>query len=973
MTSLHRWPSLLCVAVIGLKSLAQPYVAPEPELPPWCTTESNGSGVLSIEFNGHMVEGFAAFRMGADDVFDQPVVLVEGFDLGSGWQEEEFGFGNLTWSRIHGTDPVGFPLGLDYRPLLDELHDLGGDLIFLDFAEGTTSVHNKAGLLNHLMEQVLDQDFGSMPIIVVGVSMGGVVTRLALTDWEALGVPHCVGHYYSLDAPHLGASLPVGLQALILGLSSTSETGQALWNALNSSAARELLQHHISGNDEFYAIQECLQQAGWPKRSLNFNIINSREGANAPLTTDPLLRLEWGFSWPWNTSTCYVEAERWSSSPNSTSASFVLPGSLFDLSGTSPLQVGSFSFPQPNTDPEIVAGSQSGHLSELAWALTESVPLAVTSQTLQTEATFIPHQSALGVIGGTGSPWTEVSVATFSEPRETHASLPSHHRDWLLSWITSLWSDTEAWSDIYSAETSLTVGWQQPKRRLIREGLISQQGTVVVGNSTVPFVAQTSPCEGALRIESGGQFHVGTASGARGKLRVGSGTSLNLGPGGVIEIHPGSTLVLEANGLLQFDGGHVIIHPGATFEVQGGGQIDAAGDGHMILEDVGATWQMNGQIVVRPGKQFTVLNRGNVVWHPGSDLQVQAQSSCDVRQENEGTTIFTGHMATAGPGTWTMDGGVVSFESCGSLHTHAATQWKNLEAVVASDGSNEEATVISSNLVSLSDCKLGNLIWNHEGSEASPKLFKLTSSEWVHGTCHVKHAQTRITDNRFDHAFLVGENWNHPSRASRNLFEASWYEDTPTFSLRSCWPEVWLEANEWIGGVGLEVDNSTISAACNSWNSCVKAVVLKGSCSSCFEPGCGGGQNRWVNNGVHVTLQEAPMPLLNDGHNHFGPVQQVAFEGITTHANNSWTVQGSHWHVSLLENPWFSPVPSNVMHVVDEETVTVSCFAQGVVADEECSSPHTERPRTKSATSSRLWDVLGRQVSRTEDAIQPRQ
>ena len=117
--------------------------------------------------------------------------------------------------------------------------------------------------------------------MLVGVSMGGLVGRIALTQWEHEGMPHCMGQFYTVDSPHFGATMPVGLQALVLALSGQSSQGELLWNALNSSASRQLLQHHIAGNDAHQAAMALLEQHGWPQQ-VNLAVINSRPDAKPP-------------------------------------------------------------------------------------------------------------------------------------------------------------------------------------------------------------------------------------------------------------------------------------------------------------------------------------------------------------------------------------------------------------------------------------------------------------------------------------------------------------------------------------------------------------------------------------------------------------------------------------------------------------------------------------------------------------------
>jgi hypothetical protein len=948
-------------------AVAQPYLAPLPDTPPWSLGSGAGSSDVAVYFEGALVQGAATVRMGSDNLFDRPVILVEGFDFGSGWDENQLGFGLVTWNRIHGTDPLNFPMGLDYRPMLDNLHSAGADLVFLDFAEGTSSIQSKTALLTHVLGLILDHKEGSMPGVLVGVSMGGVVSRMALCKWETEGTPHCIGQYHSIDAPHLGATLPVSLQALILGLSNLSETGQSLWHALNSSAAHQLLQHHIANNGMHDDMQDVLSNLGWPQRTLNFNVINSRENATAPLTADPLLHIEWGLEWPWDVTACFVQADRWSPPPSEGTALYALPGDLFSLSGSTPLEIGVLSFPQPMHDAEAAAGSKAGHVQDLAAALMASIPLPVLHSTLQTEVTFVPFQSALGLTIETPSPWDDVSTATPIEPRETHASLPSHHRDWLWERMHAIWQDSEAWANIHSAESSITMGWQEPHVRTLPGGIVRQEGQVIVGNSVVPFEVLTSPCEGVFRAEDGGEIHVGFDPSTLGVLRVGSGTTLVLGAGGRLDVHDGSTLVVEPHGRLHLAGGFVVVHDGGTLEIQTQGTMDASG-GTLKLEGNDATWNMQGTLSLSPGEALLVDNEGRMNFLPGMNVHLSNLSSCKINQGDEGEIRVIGETSLQGSGKLEVQGGHVGFLPNGALDALTPSDWDGVEFVAESSC---DIHIRTSSATTLDDCELGNILWQHECESGSPSLFKLADCHWVHGRCAVLRGRARLTNNHFDHAFVDLDSLAHPSRLSENYFHAPFYESTSSVSIRETPDAVWVESNRWVGGKGLEVVNSRAIASCNRWEQCQTAFLMQGSSSGCFSPSCGGGNNRLLNNGTHFKVVNALLPQLDFGDNHIGPVWEVVVAGETTHPFSTWTVQGASWDVGLLDNPWFSPIPASLLSTASGACTPVSCFAQGAVAETGCDESVSGRPQTKGKPLQHLWNVLGQSVLHQKDAVNP--
>ena len=486
--------------------------------------------------------------MGNDGVFDKPIILVEGFDFGSGWQDELHGYGTVTWHGIFGGDAENVPTGEDYRPLLDELHNRGADVVFLDFEFGTASLQAKSALLRHVIGLTNAHRQGTLPGILVGVSMGGVVGRMALTSMEHDQEQHCVGQFYSIDAPHLGAVMPVGFQALVLGLSSQSEGGMQMWQALNSVAARQLLRHHIADDATFHATQSELNESGWPNSPHNLAVINSRENAWAELTNAPLLRAEWGIGAPFNSSLFYVHADRWSPSQSEGGASYLLPGDFNPWSDASVVQTGTYSFAQPTSDEESIPGSEATHLHQLVDAMNaQFAPLQMTHQTLQSEVTFVPHFSAIAQQDGMDlGPWMACSESPDWDAREHHASLASHHRTFVLEWVDGLWHNLEMGDTISTLANSLTFGWDSPTLRTLPNVTLIDQGYIQIGSNEELFSTHTSSCHGRIEVLDQGALLIGNPTGSKGRLNVVQGSKVIASEQGGIVVYPGSILRFEA-------------------------------------------------------------------------------------------------------------------------------------------------------------------------------------------------------------------------------------------------------------------------------------------------------------------------------------------------------------------------------------------------------------------------------------------
>ncbi|MEO7309196.1 MAG: hypothetical protein ABIX01_02270 [Chitinophagaceae bacterium] len=125
-------------------------------------------------------------------------------------------------------------------------------------------------------------------LIVVGPSMGGVISRYGLSYMEKKGMDHNVGLWFSWDATHLGSVLPIGNQYFIesmakLGLKNVKDI---IARQINSAASKQELNHHFLANspepegapefkDRFYA---GIDTMGWPQHTRKIAMISGAIG-----------------------------------------------------------------------------------------------------------------------------------------------------------------------------------------------------------------------------------------------------------------------------------------------------------------------------------------------------------------------------------------------------------------------------------------------------------------------------------------------------------------------------------------------------------------------------------------------------------------------------------------------------------------------------------------------------------------------
>jgi len=188
---------------------------------------------------------YEIFLDNVDGILDHPIIFIDGFDPGD--------------SRDI-TDMYN-ALDFDGDNLADILRDEGFDAVALNFPQYTTDgyfidggadyIQRNAMILIELINFINDEKVGNQPLVVVGPSMGGLISRYALAYMEANGLEHDTRLFISVDSPHLGANIPVSLQYLINYLAVEQgifEAQLAVDQVLNSPAAKEMLIDHYLGH-----------------------------------------------------------------------------------------------------------------------------------------------------------------------------------------------------------------------------------------------------------------------------------------------------------------------------------------------------------------------------------------------------------------------------------------------------------------------------------------------------------------------------------------------------------------------------------------------------------------------------------------------------------------------------------------------------------------------------------------------------
>ena len=192
---------------------------------------------------------YEIFLDNVDGVLDKPIILIDGFDPGD----------TRNTSTIY--DLLNYGTNQNFA---DDLRNQGFDIVVLNFPTytipGTTTVidggadfiQRNAFILVELLNQINAQKVGTEKNVVIGPSMGGLISRYALRYMEMNSLEHDTRLYISFDAPHQGANVPIGFQHLFnymaYGPLGNAAVQPVVDGLIKSSAARQMLIDHMEGH-----------------------------------------------------------------------------------------------------------------------------------------------------------------------------------------------------------------------------------------------------------------------------------------------------------------------------------------------------------------------------------------------------------------------------------------------------------------------------------------------------------------------------------------------------------------------------------------------------------------------------------------------------------------------------------------------------------------------------------------------------
>ncbi len=241
-------------------------------------TESVSDGTISASASVKYAPGHTSIV--------RPFILVEGFD------PVEFGITDTT-STYYGKGCTYLNTFIkNLTPNIANIYDV----IYVDWNNCEAAIEDNAKLLVKIINWVNSQKTGNEYSVIMGQSMGGLITRYALCMMEKDGAAHKVKTFVSHDVPYLGVNIPVGAQYAVvdliknvynrhpwinglLNLDTPDAYVSLVEKYLYSTAAKQMLLAYVNkdgslDNSAHQSWQAKLKNIGFPKGDANVPVKN---------------------------------------------------------------------------------------------------------------------------------------------------------------------------------------------------------------------------------------------------------------------------------------------------------------------------------------------------------------------------------------------------------------------------------------------------------------------------------------------------------------------------------------------------------------------------------------------------------------------------------------------------------------------------------------------------------------------------
>jgi len=167
------------------------------------------------------------------------------------------------------------------------------DIVYLDYTNGVDDIFRNARLLEDVIAWVNGQKAGvtgAEPKVVMGISMGGLVSKIALRRMEVKGGNQDTRLFISFDSPHKGANVPPAYQALVWHVNNLVfgiYVNKEAYMLARSTATKQLLKLYVDyANGTFTdsyskSFLTSYESYSFPINCRNIAVVNGSNYGNA--------------------------------------------------------------------------------------------------------------------------------------------------------------------------------------------------------------------------------------------------------------------------------------------------------------------------------------------------------------------------------------------------------------------------------------------------------------------------------------------------------------------------------------------------------------------------------------------------------------------------------------------------------------------------------------------------------------------
>jgi len=206
-----------------------------------------GSATMHIFYNTHDCNSVKRML--------RPLIIVEGY--------EEIGVVQNTFQRMFALLDMKVLNG-ETENLSDYLYPYEYDLIYVDFDDGSDWIQRNAFVVKEVIKKVNEMKAAAGSTeenVIIGVSMGGIVSKYALLEMQANGPDHDTRLFFTYDSPLRGANIPIATQLLVrfmvdnlpsyAGDDISIPSIDLIWEGLQAPVPQQLLKYHVNSFTPF--------------------------------------------------------------------------------------------------------------------------------------------------------------------------------------------------------------------------------------------------------------------------------------------------------------------------------------------------------------------------------------------------------------------------------------------------------------------------------------------------------------------------------------------------------------------------------------------------------------------------------------------------------------------------------------------------------------------------------------------------